>query len=286
MMKVNINNNLLYFDVENPELIYQENKMKALPTMIVLHGGPGYDHTPYQSFFSELREVVQIIYLDQHGNGRSDPGSPASWNFERWAGDINAFCKLLHIQRPIIFGHSFGSMVALEYAIRYPDQLKKLILCNVIPQFDIESSAETFYQLGGEKAKQAFLNFCLHGNDESKNQYGIYCAPYYSVQKIDEQSIFYNRLKLKMDILEYFFKHILNHFNCLERIKSIQVPTLILTGEKDPIALIKSANLIAERLGEHCYRHIIVPSTSHNLIWEKTELVMRYIKEFIEEKEC
>lgn len=280
-MKVNINGDLLYFDIENPGLVPGKDNMHELPAMIILHGGPGYDHTPYQSFFSALRETVQIIYLDHHGNGRSAPGSPASWNFDRWTSDINEFCKILHIDRPIIFGHSFGSMVALEYAIRYPDSLRQLILCNVIPKFEIDEIANSFYKLGGDQAKQAFINFCANATDEAKKQYALFCAPHYGVQKIDEQSIFYNRLKLKMDILTYFYTDIIKSFDCLNRIDTIKAPTMILTGEKDPIASVKNADLVAQRLGKKCYRHVVVPDTSHNLIWEKTEVIMTNIKEFI-----
>lgn len=158
-MQININDALLYFDVENPGLVPGKSSMHELPVMIILHGGPGYDHTPYQGFFSTLRDKVQIIYLDLHGNGRSATGSPDSWNFLRWTNDISQFCKQLHIKNPIIFGHSFGSMVALEYAIRYPQELSKLVLCNVVPKFDIEETANIFYSLGGDTAKEAFLNY-------------------------------------------------------------------------------------------------------------------------------
>lgn len=280
-MKITVNDKLLYFDVENPGLIPGKNAMQALPTMIILHGGPGYDHTPYQSFFNALKNTVQIIYIDLHGNGRSDAGSPDTWNFARWASDIEQFCQLLHIDRPIIFGHSFGSMVALQYAINYPNHLQKLILCNAIAKFDLEEVAQSFYTLGGETAKNAFLNFFTNATDEAKKHYALYCAPFYSVQKIDEQAIFYNRMKIKLDILTYFFNHLIKNFDCVEQIKNIQVPTLILTGEKDPIANVTFANKIAEKLDDKCYSHVIVPDTSHNLIWENSEVVMEHMKEFI-----
>ncbi|MBY0502046.1 MAG: hypothetical protein K2P93_08635 [Alphaproteobacteria bacterium] len=83
-MRININGSLLYFDIENPGLIpNQEGTMYELTPLIILHGGPGYDHTPYKFFFSTLRDLVQIIYIDQYGNGRSEPGIPGNWNFER-----------------------------------------------------------------------------------------------------------------------------------------------------------------------------------------------------------
>lgn len=280
-MKININGSLLYFDVENPGLIPGKNTMQTLPVMIVLHGGPGYDHTPYQSFFSALRDTVQIIYLDQHGNGRSDPGSPESWNFQRWTSDIEKFCQALHIEKPVIFGHSFGGMVALEYAIKYPTQLSKLILCSTAAKFDREKIAQGFFQLGGPQAKQAFLDFFDNPTEETKTNYTQYCSRYVSVQKIDEQAIFYNRLKLKMDIQNYFFTTLSKTFDCTQNLTAIQAQTLILTGEQDPLTTVEMANIIAENLGNKLYKHVVVPQTSHNLIWEKTEVVMDNVQKFI-----
>lgn len=84
-----------------------------------------------------------------------------------------------------------------------------------------------------------------------------------------------------MDILTYFYTHIIKSFDCLNRIDKIQVPTMILTGEKDPIASVETGNMVAQKLGKNCYRHVVVPDTLHNLIWEKTEVVMGNIKEFL-----
>lgn len=280
-MKIHINGNLLYFDIENPGLIPGKTGMRELPVMIVLHGGPGYDHTPYQEFFSALHGTVQILFVDQHGHGRSDPGSAKTWNFARWASDIYELCQTLHIERPIIFGHSFGSMVAMEYAIQYPQHLQKLILCNAVPKFDLKETAKIFYQLGGELAKQTCLNFFENPTDESIKQYGLICSKFYGVQKIDEKAIFYNRLKIKMDILRYFFEKMIKEINFLHRASAIKAHTLILTGEKDPIATVKNANELSEKLGKKCHQNIIVPKTSHNLIWEKTAVVMKHIKEFL-----
>jgi pimeloyl-ACP methyl ester carboxylesterase len=83
-----------------------------------------------------------------------------------------------------------------------------------------------------------------------------------------------------MDILESFTKNIAKNLDFLDRAEAIKTPTLILTGEKDPIATVKNANLLTQKLSEKSC-HIIVPETSHNLIWEKTAVLMKHIKEFL-----
>lgn len=281
-MKIEINENLIYFDVENPGLIPGAKGMRELPSMIVLHGGPGYDHTPYKFFFSSLRDIVQIIYIDQHGNGRSDPGSSKTWNFDRWANDLYQFCHKLYIQNPIIFGHSWGSMVALEFAIQFPQKLQKLILCSTTAKFDINEVANGFYRRGGEKSKQAFLDFSSNPTQETKELYRIYCAPYYSGSKpIDEEDLFYKRVIFRMELVSYFYTHLIKNYDCCDRINQIQVPTLLITGEEDPIMNVDSANLIATKLGVKCRKNIIISDTSHNVIWEKPAEVQKVIREFV-----
>lgn len=253
------------------------------PPLIILHGGPGYDHTPYKGFFEGLRNDVQIIYLDMHGNGRSDPGDPSSWNFDRWANDLNDFCQQLDLQNPIIFGHSFGSMVAMHFAIHYPKQLSKLILCNPIAKFELQKSAKKFEQLGGEKSKQAFLKFWTEGSEESKTDYSQYCAPHYGAQPIDEQAIFYNRLRLNMDIMQHFFTTLIHNFDALPKANKIIADTLILSGEKDPISLVETAEKLKQAIGDNASHHIVA-NTGHNLIWEDNAALVQQVVAFITPK--
>ena len=48
--------------------------MREKPTLLLLHGGPGFDHSIYKPVYSSLADCAQIVYLDHRGNGRSDAG--------------------------------------------------------------------------------------------------------------------------------------------------------------------------------------------------------------------
>ena len=75
-MFVEINGAKLFFDVEGASLVPDGPRMRAKPTLLLLHGGPGFDHTLYKPAFSALANVAQIIYLDHRGNGRSRTAAP------------------------------------------------------------------------------------------------------------------------------------------------------------------------------------------------------------------
>ena len=104
-------------------------KMRERPTLLLLHGGPGFDHSTFKPDLSPLAEVAQVIYLDHRSNGRSDRTPPDRWTLANWAEDVRAFCEALEIEKPIVMGTSFGGFVAMAYGTRHPEHPGKLIFC-------------------------------------------------------------------------------------------------------------------------------------------------------------
>src|SRR3979409_1934452 len=127
-MHVLVNGVRLFFDVDGAPPGPDGPSMREKPTLVLLHGGPGMDHSSYKPRFSQLADIAQIVFLDHRGNGRSDPGPREKWTLAQWGDDVHAFCEALGIARPIVMGGSFGGMVALAYATRHPEHPAKLIL--------------------------------------------------------------------------------------------------------------------------------------------------------------
>src|SRR5882672_5783066 len=163
-MHVLVNGVRLFFDVEGAKLVPDGPAMREKPTLILLHGGPGFDHTIYKPAYSRLADVAQVIYLDHRGNGRSDAGPKEQWTLAQWGDDVRAFCDALGIEKPIVYGASFGGTVALAYATRHPAHAARLILVST------EAAAEThrdrrvalFERFGGPEvgalARRRFLD--------------------------------------------------------------------------------------------------------------------------------
>jgi pimeloyl-ACP methyl ester carboxylesterase len=154
-MRVQVRDVKLFFDVEGTKMRAAGTRMQEVPTLLLLHGGPGFDHSEFKVGFSQLADIAQVIYLDHRGNGRSDSGATDRWNLATWADDVRAFCDVLEINRPIVLGHSFGGIVALYYATRYPDHPAKLILASTSVQPIGERSYSMFESLGGRAARAA-----------------------------------------------------------------------------------------------------------------------------------
>ncbi|MFN5453987.1 alpha/beta fold hydrolase [Bradyrhizobium sp.] len=78
-MRVLVNGVRLYFDVEGAALVPDGPAMRQKPTVLLLHGGPGFDHTSYKPAYSALTDIAQLVYLDHRGNGRSEDGPQELW---------------------------------------------------------------------------------------------------------------------------------------------------------------------------------------------------------------
>jgi proline iminopeptidase len=105
--------------------------------LVVVHGGPGLDHTYFRPYLDALGHVAELIYIDLRGNGRSGGRAELqNVTIESWADDIEALRQALRLDRIVLMGHSFGGFIAQAYARAYPASLRGLILSNATPALD------------------------------------------------------------------------------------------------------------------------------------------------------
>ena len=118
MLNVSKKHSIYYEECGNPE---------GYP-VVFLHGGPGSGCNPTQRRFFDPN-FYRIILLDQRGCGRSTPaGFIEENNTDALVNDIDALKQHLHIDKWLVFGGSWGSTLALAYALEYPDSVTGLIL--------------------------------------------------------------------------------------------------------------------------------------------------------------
>ncbi len=97
--------------------------------IVIVHGGPGLDHSYLQPGLNVLAMRNTLIYYDQRGTGRSDAALDSSVvNFDAFVDDIDALRQVLRHEKIILLTHSFGTLLEIEYARRYADNLTALIL--------------------------------------------------------------------------------------------------------------------------------------------------------------
>jgi proline iminopeptidase len=278
-MRVQVKDVRLFFDVDGARLRRDGDRMREVPTLLLLHGGPGFDHSEFKVGFPGLSDIAQIVYLDHRGNGRSDAGSKENWNLATWANDVRAFCEALEIQRPIVMGHSFGGIVAMLYAASYPDNLSKLILSSTSALPISERSYSMFDKLGGPSARAAAVDFWTTPDPENAKRYIELCLPLYSRKKLPRG--FYSRAVRNPDMLMVFIEHELKTIALSGQLRNIKCPTLLLAGEDDPITPLEDAEEIAAALPPALLRFERFPNAGHHLFWDQPEAFFDTVRKFI-----
>jgi proline iminopeptidase len=289
-MHVLVNGVRLFFDIEGAKLVPDGPVMREKPTLLLLHGGPGADHSIYRPAYSALADIAQIIYLDHRGNGRSEDGPSESWNLPQWGDDVRAFCDLLGIINPIVLGASFGGMVALAYATRHPEHPSKLVLISTAAAGGThrERRVELFERFGGPEvgalARRRFLELKGHPDQASLDDWRRLAFPLYT--RIPRDPDVARRAVSRPKVLHWFTRpggesHTFNMFADLGR---IQCPTLVLGGEDDPIHPIESQADIAAALPRHLVQFERFPNCRHAVIPDAPERAMEVIRTFIERR--
>lgn len=100
------------------------------PPLIVLHGGPGLDHTEFGTYLDALADTVRLVILDQRAQGQSDRDAPQdTWTLAQMAADVSRVAAALNAPRYAVLGHSYGAFVALQHAADFPGAATATIAC-------------------------------------------------------------------------------------------------------------------------------------------------------------
>lgn len=104
--------------------------------VLLLHGGPGATHEYFEAFDSYFPgEGIEYYYYDQLGSAFSDaPKDESLWEIPRFVDEVEQVRTALHLDKDnfYLLGHSWGGVLAIEYALKYPQHLKGLVISNMM----------------------------------------------------------------------------------------------------------------------------------------------------------
>jgi proline iminopeptidase len=104
--------------------------------LLLLHGGPGATHEYFEACDSFLPNAgIEYYYYDQLGSGRSDaPEDPSLWDLPRFVEEVEQVRQALGLGREnlVLLGHSWGGILAIEYALKYGQHLRAMVISNMM----------------------------------------------------------------------------------------------------------------------------------------------------------
>lgn len=266
------------------------------PTMkvLLLHGGPAMTHEYmecFESFFPQAN--IEFYEYDQLGSYYSDqPEDTSLWTIERFVEEVEQVRQALNLTKDnfYLLGNSWGGLLAMEYALKYQDNLKGLIICNMTADFN---KYEAYNQQLRSQLRPSLLDSLEVYEDK-----GDYFNPAYAEMVFNE---YYTKHLCRLpefpDPVMRSFKHVNNNvyvymqgpsefvpggilkgWSVWDRLKELKVPTLTVGAKYDtmnPDEMEEMSKLVQN--GSYLY----CPNGSHLAMWDDQQVFMNGVIDFI-----
>lgn len=107
--------------------LYCEQEGRGTP-VVLLHGGPGATHHDFHPYFSRAASFAHVIYYDQRGCGLSEYKPAKGYCIDQAVDDLDRLRQTLGLEQWVVLGHSYGGLLAQCYVMKYPENVKGLVL--------------------------------------------------------------------------------------------------------------------------------------------------------------
>jgi proline iminopeptidase len=260
--------------------------------IIILHGGPDFDHHYLLPEMDRLADSFRLVYYDQRGRGRSAGDvQPADVGIASEIEDLESVRRHFGFNSIAVLGHSWGGVLAMEYATRYPDRVSHLILVDTAP-----ASAEDWLALrqhlpstratADVERMRAIASSARYqaGDLEAEIEYYRihFSATVRQAERLEqvigrlrthftEESVLTARA-IEQRLYDDTWRS--DRFDLIPRLQALDIPTLVLHGEDDfiPVAL---AARIAHAMPRG--RLVVLERCGHFAFLESPEAVYEHV---------
>jgi proline iminopeptidase len=278
-MHVEVNGARIFFDVVGPKFQPEGAHMVERPTLIVMHGGPGFDHASLRPYFDRFADTHQVLYLDHRGNGRSG-GEPDTWTLAQWGDDVAGLCAALGIDKPVVLGQSFGGMVAMSYAARHPDGPAKLILSSTAGTMRLADTYAAMEKLGGAQAARIAQAFWSAPSEAGAAQYMSVCMPLYNPGPPKDGSD-RGRAIMRTEVMFHFIAGEQRSMDLLGGLAAVRCPTLVFAGGLDPITPVACSEAIRDALPAGVAELVVFEGAGHGAYRDEPDRAEAVLRRFL-----
>ena len=267
--------------------------------VLLLHGGPGFTHEYLEAFDSYFPGAgFEYYYYDQLGSYYSDqPADTALWNTARFVDEVEQVRQALGLgpDNFYLYGHSWGGLLAVEYALAHPEQLQGLIISNMMASIPAYNAyAQSVFKSTMDPGVLAEIQRLEAAEDYANPRYMELLIPNHYEQHI---------LRIPQarwpDPVNRAFKHMnpavyipmqgpselgasgkLANWDRTNDLAKIAVPTLVIGARYDTMDP-KHMEMMASRVPNG--RYLYCPNGGHLAIYDDQQVYMRGIVDFIRE---
>jgi proline iminopeptidase len=256
--------------------------------LLVLHGGPGLDHTMFGDYLNQLTDQFRLILVDQRSQGRSDISPPQTWTLAQMARDVVDLASALGLKRYAVLGHSFGALVALQYAVDFPDQSSQTIVSSGFPSarflVHVLESLETFEPV--ELREQVMSSWEREKTVQTQEEFANILhdqLPFHFADPLDSRIEEYERRSggsvYSPQVIRFFARQDYGMIEVENRLGGVSQPVLVLAGRHDRTCSVEAAGVIAGGIPQA--ELVIFEQSGHMTFVEENEHYLATVRTFL-----
>jgi pimeloyl-ACP methyl ester carboxylesterase len=255
--------------------------------ILLLHGGPGLDHTELRPWLDPLAERFRLVYVDQRGQGRSDRVDPETLTVERMVADVEPLADALGLERFAVLGVSFGSFVALQHAVDR-GTASHYVLAGCVPSSKwlgrVELELRRFRPIEiRDRIAAAWDMETRVRTEEECRQLWIDQLPFHFREMGEPYRAFLENvgaIRFSPDVLRHFAQNDYGSIDVEGRLRDIERPVLVIAGGHDRVCPPEAGYVIAEAAPPGEY--VVLRDAGHMMFCEASAAFLRAVKGFFD----
>ncbi len=260
------------------------------PPLIAVHGGPGFCHDTFE-VLAPLAEKRCLILYDQLGCGRSDRSLDKSlWSVEYYATELTEIANHFNLTAYHVLGHSFGASVALDYSLKQPTGLQRLILSSPLISVKDWLADTNIRKKTLPESVQTAIDKHEAANSTNSDEYKQAVEVFnrhFLCRLNPKPAIYQNALKkFNLDLYqtmwgpsEFSCTGTLSSYNRATELDKLTIPTLLLCGEQDEIRP-ETLTRYLQQLPDGSQLHVF-PDCAHGTYLEATDNFIDAVDQFL-----
>jgi len=271
-----------FFESNGVKMVYNVEG-RGDETIIVAPGGPGLPQEYVHPMLSNLSHYANLVYFDRRADILSSRSTHEVVSPSEIAEDIDALRQALGLNRITLLGHSFGGAVALTYALRYPEHVKRLLLLNTSAVIENPADTEerimkllTPQELTALNSSEPGMSPC----DRVKQRYRV-LYPHYFHQKPNSQwleagvySIYFDALAKKLVLASRA-----GGFDIRASLARIDAPVLVMGGRHDVVTPVSMVREMADSLPKS--KMVVMEHSGHFPFVEENYMFTEWVRQFM-----